>query len=156
MFFALLFYAPRKITQRAQSSKAAEILGEFTVMNFVVITNNPLVYEKYMDELNVDYADIPFRDVLCKVRDMVYAGHPLLTHPLSGSVKPHETPYKSVLVGTKPGKMEQRDASIIENSIITADKFAEKFPNMPQHVREDFQLIDCTLITSGIDAVLRR
>lgn len=125
-------------------------------MDFVVITNNPLVLEKYGQELDVDYEDISFRDVLCKVRDLVHKGHRLLTHPLSGSVKPHETPYKSILVSAKPSKMDPQELSIIENSIITADKFAEKFPNMPQNVREDFQLIDCTLITSGIDAVLRR
>ncbi len=125
-------------------------------MEFIVITNNPLVEEKYADELNVDYADIPFRDVLCKVRDLVHKGHRLLTHPLSGSVKPHETPYKSVLISAKPSQMDLSEVSIIENAIITADKFAEKFPNMPQSVKEDFQLIDCTLITSGIDAVLRR
>lgn len=125
-------------------------------MEFIVVTNNPLVKEKYSAELNVDYEDIPFRSVLCKVRDMIHQGHRLLTHPLSGSVKPHETPYKSILVGKNIEKMNLDDVSIIENSIITADKFAEKFPNMPQSVREDFQLIDCTLITSGIDAVLRR
>lgn len=125
-------------------------------MDFVVITNNPLVQEKYGQELDVDYEDISFRDVLCKVRDLIHKGHRLLTHPLSGSVKPHETPYKSILVSAKPSKMDPQELSIIENSIITADKFAEKFPNMPQNVREDFQLIDCTLITSGIDAVLRR
>jgi len=125
-------------------------------MDFVVITNNPLVQEKYGQELNVDYEDISFREVLCKVRDLIHQGHRLLTHPLSGSVKPHETPYKSILVSAKASKMDLQELSIIENSIITADKFAEKFPNMPQSVREDFQLIDCTLITSGIDAVLRR
>ena len=125
-------------------------------MEFIVITNNPLVEEKFGEELNVDYADIPFRDVLCKVRDLVHKGHRLLTHPLSGSVKPHETPYKSVLVSARPSQMDIGEVSIIENVIITADKFAEKFPNLPQSVKEDFQLIDCTLITSGIDAVLRR
>ena len=125
-------------------------------LEFIVITNNPLVQEKFADELNVDYEDIPFRDVLCKVRGLIHKGHRLLTHPLSGSVKPHETPYKSVLVTTKPSQMDLGEVSIIENAIITADKFAEKFPNMPQSVKEDFQLIDCTLITSGIDAVLRR
>lgn len=108
-------------------------------MEFIVVTNNPLVKEKYGDELCVDYADIPFRDVLCKVRDMIHQGHRLLTHPLSGSVKPHETPYKSILVGKNVEKMNLDEVSIIENSIITADKFAEKFPNMPQSVREDFQ-----------------
>ena len=101
----------------------------------------------------VDFADITYREVLCKVRDMIYEGHKLLTHPLSGSVKPNETPYKSILVGKTTGKMDPQDASIIENSIITADKFSVKFPEMPDSVREDFQLIDTTLIKSALMSI---
>ena len=104
-------------------------------------------------EFDVDYADITYREILCKVRDMIYEGHKLLTHPLSGSVKPNETPYKSILVAKKTGKMDVQDASIIENSIITADKFSVKFPEMPQSVREDFQLIDSTLIRSALMSI---
>ena len=95
----------------------------------------------------------PIERFLCKVRDMIYEGHKLLTHPLSGSVKPNETPYKSILVAKKTGKMDVQDASIIENSIITADKFSVKFPEMPQSVREDFQLIDSTLIRSALMSI---
>ena len=113
-------------------------------MKFVIVTNNPKVRDELGQEFDVDYADITYREILCKVRDMIYEGHKLLTHPLSGSVKPNETPYKSILVAKKTGKMDVQDASIIENSIITADKFSVKFPEMPQSVREDFQLIDST------------
>lgn len=97
-------------------------------MKFVIVTNNPRVRDELGKEFEVDFADITYREVLCKVRDMIYEGHKLLTHPLSGSVKPNETPYKSILVGKKIGKMDLQDASIIENSIITADKFSVKFP----------------------------
>ncbi len=122
-------------------------------MKFVIVTNNPKVRDELGKEFEVDYADITYREVLCKVRDMIYAGHRLLTHPLSGSVKPNETPYKSIMVGKAIGKMDPRDESIIENSIVTADKFGVKYPNMPQSVREDFQLIDFTLIRSALSSV---
>ena len=115
--------------------------------------NNPKVRDELGQEFDVDYADITYREILCKVRDMLYEGHKLLTHPLSGSVKPNETPYKSILVAKKTGKMDVQDASIIENSIITADKFSVKFPEMPQSVREDFQLIDSTLIRSALMSI---
>ena len=84
-------------------------------MKFVIVTNNPRVRDELGKEFEVDFADITYREVLCKVRDMIYEGHKLLTHPLSGSVKPNETPYKSILVGKKIGKMDLQDASIIEN-----------------------------------------
>ena len=122
-------------------------------MKFVIVTNNPKVRVELGQEIDVDNADITYREILCKVRDMIYEGHKLLTHPLSGSVKPNETPYKSILVAKKTGKMDVQDASIIENSIITADKFSVKFPEMPQSVREDFQLIDSTLIRSALMSI---
>ena len=53
-------------------------------MKFVIVTNNPRVRDELGQEFEVDFADITYREVLCKVRDMVYAGHKLLTHPLSG------------------------------------------------------------------------
>ena len=122
-------------------------------MKFVIVTNNPKVRDELGQEFDVDYADITYREILCKVRDMIYEGHKLLTHPLSGSVKPNETPYKSILVAKKTGTMDVQDASIIENSIITADNFSVKFPEMPQSVREDFQLIDSTLIRSALMSI---
>ena len=122
-------------------------------MKFVIVTNNPKVRDELGQEFDVDYADITYREILCKVRDMIYEGHKLLTHPLSGSVKPNETPYKSILVAKKTGKMDVQDASSIENSLITADKFSVKFPEMPQSVREDFQLIDSTLIRSALMSI---
>jgi len=128
-------------------------LRETEKMKFVIVTNNPKVRDELGQEFDVDYADITYREILCKVRDMIYEGHKLLTHPLSGSVKPNETPYKSILVAKKTGTMDVQDASIIENSIITADKFSVKFPEMPQSVREDFQLIDSTLIRSALMSI---
>lgn len=73
-------------------------------MKFVIVTNNPKVRDELGQEFDVDYADITYREILCKVRDMIYEGHKLLTHPLSGSVKPNETPYKSILVAKKTGQ----------------------------------------------------
>ena len=113
-----------------------------------IITNNPLVVSKFKGRCHVVYYDVSFRELLVRVRDMVHKGYELLSHPLSGSVKPNETPYKSILVSDKPGKLNMESVRLIEESIITTDKFPIKFPQMPQDIRDDFQLIDCTLIQS--------
>ena len=144
----MLFFYILHMTGKIWNFRETEI-----EMKFVIVTNNPKVRDDLGSEFEDDFADITYREVLCKVRDMIYEGHKLLTHPLSGSVKPNETPYKSILVGKTTGKMDPQDASIIENSIITADKFSVKFPNMPQSVREDFQLIDSTLIRSALSSI---
>lgn len=118
------------------------------VISLQIITNNPLVVKKFEGRCRVVYYDVSFRDLLVRVRDMIHLGYELLSHPLSGSVKPNETPYKSILVSDKPGKLNPESVKLIEESIITTDKFPIKFPQMPKDIRDDFQLIDCTLIQS--------
>ena len=63
---------------------------------FMIITNNPLVQEKLGEDYHVEYEELSYEDTLKKVQKMIFQGYKLLTHPLSGSVKPNETPYKSV------------------------------------------------------------
>ena len=59
--------------------------------DYIIITNNPLVPQMLDEEHEVDYSEISYEDVLGKVRDRIHEGHLLLSHPLSGSVKPNET-----------------------------------------------------------------
>ena len=82
--------------------------------DYIIITNNPLVPQMLDEEHEVDYSEISYEDVLGKVRDRIHEGHLLLSHPLSGSVKPNETPYKSVMISRKAGKLDERSLSIIE------------------------------------------
>ena len=71
-------------------------------MKNILITNNKYVYEKYKDEFEIVYDEkFTYLDVLEYVRDKVHDGHELITHPLSGSVKPNETPKKSVIISEK-------------------------------------------------------
>ena len=125
-----------------------------SVSTYLIITNNPLVVECLPKDYAVEYENITYRQVLLKVRDMVYAGHRLYTHPLAGSVKPNETPYKSVVVSKLPKKMEQDEAMIISSSIETFDKFKPIRRELPERVLKDFRLIDYTLLCGavGLDA----
>ncbi len=120
---------------------------------FVIITNNPLVEEKLGKEQEVEYEKLSFEETLKKVRDRIYLGHRLLTHPLSGSVKPNETPYKSVMVSKQAGALDLKSAEIIENAIHTCGKFQFKSDQYKPEVYKDFQVVDCTLIESAIPSV---
>ena len=63
-----------------------------------LITNNPkFKSEKYRD-IDIEYYDAGYLDILIKVRDLVYRNYELVTHPLYGSVKPNETIYRSVVI----------------------------------------------------------
>ena len=123
--------------------------------DYIIITNNPLVPQMLDEEHEVDYSEISYEDVLVKVRDRIHEGHLLLSHPLSGSVKPNETPYKSVMISRKAGKLDERSLSIIEGAIRSCAKFefkSEKYREFMPETFKDFQLIDWTLLQSAISS----
>ncbi|WP_313343509.1 GrdX family protein [Sedimentibacter sp.] len=118
----------------------------------MIITNNDWVYQKFKDSYNVLFIQGSYRDVLIKVRDKIQEGHELLTHPLSSSLKPNETPYKSIIISENKGTLNFESVYIIENSIIAYDKFnKDKLINLTDKIIEDFKLIDLTVLESALD-----
>ena len=120
--------------------------------SYVIVTNNPLVLERLGDTHNVEYEDISYESVLERVRDKIHLGHTLLSHPLAGSVKPNETPYKSVMVSVSKGQFDMNGLEIIELALQSCKKFRFKSDKYAPHVYEDFKIIDCTLIESGCES----
>lgn len=118
--------------------------------DYRIITNNPLVRDRLGEDHDVEFYECSYEDVLKIVKDEVYRGCKLLTHPLSGSVKPNETPYKSVMVSKKTGEADLMGIDIIESAIASCSKFEFKSDNYQPQVYEDFRLIDYTLISSAI------
>ena len=115
----------------------------------ILITNNPLVEAQYKDKLNLKYIDIDLPGILTNTRDMVHKGHRLLTHPLMGSVKPNESPYKSILITEAPEKTDLESVKIIEESIQTALKFTPKV--IPEQYLRDLQVVDLSLIRAALE-----
>ncbi len=97
-----------------------------------------------------EYEELSYEDTLKKVQKMIFKGYRLLTHPLSGSVKPNETPYKSVMISETPEGLDAQAMQIIEAPFRRAVNFKIKKSDLykPQ-VYADFQLVDWTLISSA-------
>lgn len=117
---------------------------------YMVITNNPLVRSRLDDTHEVIYLELSYEELLKVVRDRIYEGHRLLTHPLSGSVKPKETPYKSVLISERKEKVDGESVRLIKNAILVCQKFQDKSKYYKEEVYKDFQLVDWTLLESGL------
>ncbi len=117
---------------------------------YSVLTNNPLVRDKLEGKQEVIYKEISYEDVLREARDRVYRGYRLLSHPLSGSVKPNETPYKSIMIGSRKEEIDAQSVRIIESAIESCRKFVFKSDKYKPEVYQDFQLIDWTLLESAI------
>ena len=117
---------------------------------YIIVTNNPLVLEKHGDTHEVIYREVSYEDVLREVRDRIHEGHSMLTHPLSGSVKPNETPYKSIMISAERRAIDGESVALIESAIHACGKFEFKSDRYNPEVYKDFQIIDCTLIESGM------
>ncbi|NLY44951.1 MAG: GrdX protein [Tissierella sp.] len=125
-------------------------------MEIILITNNYKVYKKYRDHIDITYdQNFTYLEILEYTRDKIHQGHELLTHPLSGSIKPNETPYKSILISKKRNGLDFNSLSIIEESIKTTEKFLNDkiTPNWTDKVLEDFKVIDLSLIENVIDSL---
>lgn len=119
-------------------------------MKFVIVTNNPIVYEKYHENLTVEYRQQTYAQVLIRARDLIHLGHKLLTHPLSGSVKPNETVYKTILVSEQFKTVDLDSIRIIEESLETAKKFGSNQHQLTDEMLNDFRLVDLSLIENVI------
>ena len=121
-------------------------------MKKLIVTNNPMVREGCSQQYDLKYEETSFVGVLKQVRDLVHRGYRLLTHPLSGSIKPNETPYKSVLLEESTGKIDEFSVRVIEEAVLTCDKFSQKKYPYKKDVTRDFQFVDLTLFESGLES----
>ena len=96
----------------------------------------------------IEFHETDCMGIFKAVRDRIHLGHELLTHPLSGSVKPGETPYKTVVLKGEKGALDPASLSLIEESIQTCEKIKTSImkKDWDEKILEDFQLIDYTLI----------
>lgn len=109
------------------------------------------MYERTQDTKEVMYREVGYEEILKVARDEIHQGAVLLTHPLSGSVKPKETPYKSMLVRAGKG-LDEESVQIIESAIQTCQKFQDKWGMFSEDVCKDFQLIDWGLIEGAMSS----
>ena len=119
----------------------------------IILTNNPLSKKTFEDRFEVQYKETEVLDIICMVRNRIHEGHRLLTHPLMSSVKPNETPYRTIAISKEKGKLDFDSLTIIEDSINTTKKFLNmaKTPQWTQSILEDFELIDMDLIKNALN-----
>ncbi|WP_144744720.1 GrdX family protein [Enorma burkinafasonensis] len=120
---------------------------------YLIMTNNPLVVERLGGTHEAEFLETSYEGLLLAVRDKVHEGHALLSHPLAGSVKPNETPYRSIMVSCERcDAVDARSLSLIERAIEACRKFEDKTSGYGERALKDFQLIDWTLLESGLDS----
>lgn len=124
--------------------------------SFQILTNNPKVVATYGDTFRVEsMTDATDREVLMRARDLVHRGHRILSAPLSGSVKPWETPYRSILVTTDKGeRMDMFSFDIMERALaIIRDHPTRPEGPIAPAILQDFQVIDLSLVASALESM---
>lgn len=112
-----------------------------------IVTNNPLVQNKYTD--NVLYIDGTVEQTLIKVRDMVYEGYELVSHPLPASLRMLFSPYRSIIIGKKQKKVDFMQAEIAEESINKYNTHMNS-RQMDEVNSEGYQMVDLILLESAL------
>ena len=113
----------------------------------LIVTNNPgLPVGK---EIEIERVKT-LKEVLEKTRDLVQQGYRLLTHPLAGSLKPWQNPYRSIVLA-EGENLDYRSLEVLENALERYRSFARnkrtrESESMSEDLKEDFSTIDRELI----------
>ena len=126
---------------------------------YLLVTNNRLCFEKYRDGVRVDYLeDGSYLDVLVRARDYVQKGSRIETHPMAGSIKPNQTPFRSVLLSDRKmdGDEVIENELMIEDAVLMTKKFLSDRPvrKWDESIVNDFRQVDLELISGAIDRVV--
>lgn len=127
----------------------------FELKKAIIVTNNDRVFQKYKNQLDVIFLDT-YEEVLIKVRDCIYEDYILLTHPQASSLKPNQTPYRSVVIYPKGKDDNVSHIIMIENCINTFKQWQEISPtptNYEAKVANDFKTIDLSVIDNIIPRI---
>lgn len=126
---------------------------------YLLVTNNRLCRDKYDGRTKVDYLEGgSYLEVLVRVRDYVHRGMRIETHPMAGSIKPNQTPFRSVLLSDRKmdGDEMIENELMIEDAVLMTRKFLEDRPvrKWDEKIVNDFRQVDLELISGAIDRVI--
>lgn len=114
-----------------------------------IITNNPQLKEK-VQTIKLEFVDDLFA-VYSRSRDLIHQNWKLISHPLAGSVKPAQNPYRSIILAPAQ-KLDFYSLNTIENAMQKLKQFNKNHEKREytQKIKEDYQVIDLTLIESAL------
>ncbi len=118
----------------------------------IIVTNNSKAKEFFEAEsLPVIFVSGGYGDVLDEVRKKVHLNYHLLTHPLSGSIKPNETPYKSIAI-CEEKTLDMLSLELISNAVEVYERLQNdlKTPFWTESILDDFMVIDLDLIKNAL------
>ena len=126
---------------------------------YIIVTNNEKCRDKYQKRIKVDFMENgTYIDVLMRVGNYIHKGYRLETHPMAGSLKPNQIPYKTIIISDSEVEKEEfyQFEMVMENSIESCVKFMKdrSTPSWPENILEDFRDVDLSLIEGAVNKII--
>lgn len=121
--------------------------------DLLVVTNNPLVRRQI--DIETCWIEGDCQEVIRQVYNRVAMGHLLVSHPLAGSIKPNQNPYKSILITKITGEVDMEGLKLTENCLRKAEELMENKIRIDLQAayEYDLQLVDQGLIRSALQSI---
>ena len=120
--------------------------------NISIISNNPQVLEQYPQHtLTIEGGVLQVYEA---ARDAIHRGAKLLNHPLAGSIKPNQCPYRSLVLSTaSDGSLDLDSLSHIEGAIQTLHRLPKLNRQYTEPAMTDFRFVDLCLLETAMQAL---
>lgn len=127
----------------------------------LLITNNPLYLDSAPAGMELKYFDASALDVLISARDLAHKGWIMANHPLYGNFRPHQQPYRSVVMlppdYPEPVSVNEElpymTLHFLEEALSLYQSPVRKClpEDVPEHMRKDCALIDRELLRATLE-----
>ena len=97
--------------------------------------------------------DRGYIDILIEARNLIHKGYRLLTHPMSSSLKPNQTKFRSIMLQKTESGLDMESVLMIERAVESAENFLKfkKIPDWDEKITDDFRTVDMSLIDGVVN-----
>ena len=121
-------------------------------MEFIIITNNPKVYNFYKETDEIIFLKgKTLLELLEEINNYVIKGHKILSDPIVSHIENSSNPFKTILISKYPAENNMSSLDIIGGVLQIAEKLPAPLPlTKDENILEEFRFIDLNLIINSI------
>lgn len=121
-------------------------------MEFIIITNNPKVYNFYKETDEIIFLKRKtLLELLEEINNYVIKGHKILSDPIVSHIESSNNPFKTILISKYPAENNMSSLDIIGGVLQIAEKLPAPLPlTTDENILEEFRFIDLNLIINSI------
>ena len=121
-------------------------------MEFIIITNNPKVYNFYKETDEIIFLkEKTLLQLLEEINNYVIKGHKILSDPIVSHIENSSNPFKTILISKYPAENNMSSLDIIGGVLQIAEKLPAPLPlTTDENILEEFRFIDLNLIINSI------